>query len=106
VQSAFLHFAWGGVFLCRALIAVLRQGLPAGICGYIWGVVHVAAVVCGFYAAASGGEGDGDQLPQPVHLRWAPAFFGERLSVAQVLAIAVAALIGAGDRYCARVRNW
>lgn len=99
VQSAFLRFAWGVVFLLPALIGVLRRGVP-GLHLRLHlgrGLVHVAAVVCWFYAMARIPVAEVTAIGylNPVLLTLGTVvFFGERLSVPRVLAIAVA-LIGA-----------
>lgn len=99
VQSAFLRFAWGVVFLLPALIGVLHRGVP-GLHLRLHlgrGLVHVAAVVCWFYAMARIPVAEVTAIGylNPVLLTLGTVvFFGERLSVPRVLAIAVA-LIGA-----------
>ena len=99
VQSAFVRFAWGVVFLLPALIGVLRRGLP-GLYLRLHlgrGVVHVAAVVCWFYAMARIPVAEVTAIGylNPVLLTLGTVvFFGERLSLRRVLAIVVA-LIGA-----------
>ncbi|MFN4130350.1 MAG: DMT family transporter [Paracoccaceae bacterium] len=99
VQSAFVRFAWGVVFLAPALFALLRRGLP-GLHLRLHlgrGLVHVAAVVCWFYAMARIPVAEVTAIGylNPVLLTLGTVvFFGERLSLRRVLAIAVA-LIGA-----------
>ncbi|WP_246831277.1 DMT family transporter [Pseudotabrizicola formosa] len=99
VQSAFLRFAWGVVFLLPALIGVLRKGMPGLHLRLHLGrsVVHVAAVVCWFYAMARIPVAEVTAIGylNPVLLTLGTVvFFGERLSWRRVLAIGVA-LIGA-----------
>ncbi|WP_245298776.1 DMT family transporter [Pseudotabrizicola sediminis] len=95
VQSAFLRFAWGVVFLLPALIGVLRSGMP-GLHLRLHlgrGVVHVAAVVCWFYAMARIPVAEVTAIGylNPVLLTLGTVvFFGERLSLRRVLAIGVA----------------
>lgn len=99
VQSAFLRFAWGVVFLLPALIGVLRSGMP-GLHLRLHlgrGVVHVAAVVCWFYAMARIPVAEVTAIGylNPVLLTLGTVvFFGEHLSLRRVLAIVVA-LVGA-----------
>jgi len=95
VQSAFVRFAWGALFLAPALIGLLRKGLP-GLYLRLHlgrGVVHVAAVVCWFYAMARIPVAEVTAIGylNPVLLTLGTVvFFGERLSLRRVLAIAVA----------------
>ncbi|TGD63395.1 DMT family transporter [Tabrizicola sp. WMC-M-20] len=95
VQSAFLRFAWGVVFLLPALFGVLRSGMP-GLHLRLHlgrGVVHVAAVVCWFYAMARIPVAEVTAIGylNPVLLTLGTVvFFGERLSLRRVLAIGVA----------------
>lgn len=95
VQSAFVRFAWGVLFLAPALIGLLRQGLP-GLHLRLHlgrGVVHVAAVVCWFYAMARIPVAEVTAIGylNPVLLTLGTVvFFGERLTLRRVLAIAVA----------------
>ena len=98
-QSAFVRFGWGVVFLAPTLVTMLRGGLP-GL--YLplhlgRGLVHVAAVVCWFYAMARIPVAEVTAIGylNPVLLTLGTVvFFGERLSLRRVLAIGVA-LIGA-----------
>ncbi|MDR7123678.1 DMT family transporter [Pseudotabrizicola sp. 4114] len=98
-QSAFVRFGWGVVFLAPTLIPMLRGGLP-GLHLRLHlgrGLVHVAAVVCWFYAMARIPVAEVTAIGylNPVLLTLGTVvFFGERLSLRRVLAIGVA-LIGA-----------
>ena len=98
-QSAFVRFGWGVVFLLPALIPMVRQGMP-GLHLRLHlgrGVVHVAAVVCWFYAMARIPVAEVTAIGylNPVLLTLGTVvFFGERLAMRRVLAIGVA-LLGA-----------
>lgn len=98
-QSAFIRFAWGVVFLLPTLVGVLRAGMPAGV----WplhlgrGVLHVAAVLCWFYAMARIPVAEVTAIGylNPVLLTLGTAvFLGERLAARRLAAIGVA-VIGA-----------
>lgn len=99
VQSAFVRFAWGVLFLAPALLGMLRAGLPGlHIRLHLGrGVVHVAAVVCWFYAMARIPVAEVTAIGylNPVLLTLGTVvFFGERLARRRVVAIVIA-LIGA-----------
>ncbi|WP_240335598.1 DMT family transporter [Pseudotabrizicola algicola] len=94
-QSAFVRFAWGALFLAPALIGLLRQGFAGLHLGLHLGrgVVHVAAVICWFYAMARIPVAEVTAIGylNPVLLTLGTVvFFGERLTLRRVLAIAVA----------------
>ncbi len=98
-QSAFLRFGWSVVFLAPALIGMLRRGVPAPL----WrlylgrGVVHVAAVICWFYAMARIPVAEVTAIGylNPVLLTIGTVIFlGEKLALRRMVAIGVA-LIGA-----------
>ena len=98
-QSAFIRFGWGAVFLLPALLPMLRDGLPAVQVKLHLGrgLVHVAAVVCWFYAMARIPVAEVTAIGylNPVLLTLGTVvFFGERLAVRRIVAIGVA-LIGA-----------
>jgi drug/metabolite transporter (DMT)-like permease len=98
-QSAFLRFGWGVIFLLPALLGVLRQGLPAGTLPLFLGrgLVHSGAVIFWFYAMARIPVAEvtaiGYLNPVIVTLG-AVLFFGERLSVQRLMAIAAAVVGG------------
>ena len=98
-QSAFIRFGWGAVFLFPTLVSMLRTGVSrAHLTLHLGrGVVHVAAVVCWFYAMARIPVAEVTAIGylNPVLLTLGTVvFFGEVLSARRVAAIAVA-LIGA-----------
>ncbi|WP_273542477.1 DMT family transporter [Szabonella alba] len=97
VQSAFLRFAWGVVFLLPALWTVLRAGMPA----QVWklnlgrGLIHTGAVVLWFYAMARlpVAEVTAIGFLNPVLVTVGAALmFGEGLALRRILAIGVAIL--------------
>ena len=94
-QSAFVRFAWGALFLAPALMGLWRQGF-AGLHLRLHlgrGAVHVAAVICWFYAMARIPVAEVTAIGylNPVLLTLGTVvFFGERLSLRRVMAIAVA----------------
>jgi drug/metabolite transporter (DMT)-like permease len=99
VQSAFLRFAWGVVFLLPALMTLVRTGIPAGLARAIVlrGAVHTAAVTLWFFAMAriTMAEVTAIGYLNPVCVTLGAALlFGEKLAVRRVIAIGVA-LIGA-----------
>lgn len=98
-QSAFVRFAWGSVILLPSLIGVMREGIPAGV----WrlhlgrGLLHVAAVVCWFFAMARIPLAEVTAIGylNPVLLTLGTALFlGERLAARRLAAVGLA-LIGA-----------
>lgn len=98
-QSAFIRFAWGAVFLLPALIGVLRVAQPSGV----WrlhlgrGALHIAAVICWFYAMARIPLAEVTAIGylNPVLLTLGTALFlGEKLAFRRLAAIGVA-LLGA-----------
>lgn len=98
-QSAFVRFAWGSVILVPSLIGVMREGIRAGI----WrlhlgrGLLHVAAVVCWFFAMARIPLAEVTAIGylNPVLLTLGTALFlGERLAARRLGAVGLA-LIGA-----------
>lgn len=98
-QSAFIRFAWGAVFLLPSLIAVLRAGIPAPVLRLHLGrgALHVAAVICWFYAMARIPLAEVTAIGylNPVLLTIGTAIFlGERLAARRMAAIGVA-VIGA-----------
>jgi drug/metabolite transporter (DMT)-like permease len=98
-QSAFIRFGWGALFLMPALLGALREGIPAQIWRLHLGrsVLHVAAVVCWFYAMARIPVAEVTAIGylNPVLLTLGTAvFLGERLAARRLSAIGVA-LIGA-----------
>jgi drug/metabolite transporter (DMT)-like permease len=98
-QSAFIRFGWGAVFLLPTLIPMLRAGVPGAHLRLHLGrgAVHVAAVVCWFYAMARIPVAEVTAIGylNPVLLTLGTVvFFGEKLALRRVLAIGVA-LIGA-----------
>ena len=99
VQSAFIRFAWGVLFLLPSLWGVLRAGIPLPILRLHLGrgVLHVAAVICWFYAMARIPVAEVTAIGylNPVLLTLGTALFlGEKLAVRRLAAIGVA-LIGA-----------
>jgi drug/metabolite transporter (DMT)-like permease len=99
VQSAFLRFAWGVVFLLPALMSLARTGIPAGLARAIVlrGAVHTAAVTLWFYAMAriTMAEVTAIGYLNPVCVTLGAALlFGEKLAARRLIAIGVA-LIGA-----------
>jgi drug/metabolite transporter (DMT)-like permease len=98
-QSAFLRFAWGVVFLLPTLAGLLRQGLPPGTAPLFLGrgLVHGFAVMFWFFAMARLPVAEVTAIGylNPVIVTvGAVVFFGERLALRRILAIAVA-LLGA-----------
>ncbi|MCU0816359.1 MAG: DMT family transporter [Cypionkella sp.] len=98
-QSAFIRFAWGVLFLLPSLWGVLRAGIPLPILRLHLGrgVLHVAAVICWFYAMARIPVAEVTAIGylNPVLLTLGTALFlGEKLAVRRLAAIGVA-LIGA-----------
>lgn len=98
-QSAFVRFGWGVVFLLPTLIPMLRsRGADLHLRLHLGrGLVHVAAVICWFYAMARLPVAEVTAIGylNPVLLTVGTVvFFGERLALRRVLAIGVA-LIGA-----------
>ena len=98
-QSAFIRFAWGVLFLLPSLWGVLRAGIPLPILRLHLGrgVLHVAAVVCWFYAMARIPVAEVTAIGylNPVLLTLGTAvFLGEKLALRRLAAIGVA-LIGA-----------
>lgn len=98
-QSAFLRFAWGVLFLLPSLWGVVRSGVPLPILRLHLGrgVLHVAAVICWFYAMARIPVAEVTAIGylNPVLLTLGTAvFLGEKLALRRLAAIGVA-LIGA-----------
>lgn len=98
-QSAFLRFAWGVLFLLPSLWGVVRSGIPLPILRLHLGrgVLHVAAVICWFYAMARIPVAEVTAIGylNPVLLTLGTAvFLGEKLALRRLAAIGVA-LIGA-----------
>ncbi|MCF8485586.1 MAG: DMT family transporter [Rhodobacteraceae bacterium] len=98
-QSAFLRFGWGALFLLPALITVARGGVARGVMRLhlMRGVLHIAAVVCWFYAMARIPLAEVTAIGylNPVLLTLGMAvFMGEKLAFRRLAAIAVA-LLGA-----------
>ncbi len=98
-QSAFIRFAWGALFLAPSLLGVMRAGMPKGVLGLHLGrgVLHVAAVICWFYAMARIPLAEVTAIGylNPVLLTLGTALFlGERLAARRLAAIGVA-LVGA-----------
>jgi drug/metabolite transporter (DMT)-like permease len=94
-QSAFLRFASGVLFLLPTLVALVRQGLPVGTAPLFLGrgLVHGGAVILWFYAMARLPVAEVTAIGylNPVIVTvGAVVFFGERLALRRVLAIAVA----------------
>ena len=94
-QSAFIRFLFGLVFLAPALIAALRAGLPVGSVRLfaLRGALHTLAVILWFYVMARIPVAEvtaiGDLNPVVVTLG-AIVMFGERMTAARSLAVAVA----------------
>lgn len=98
-QSAFLRFGWGAVFLLPALITVARAGMARGVMRLhlMRGALHIAAVVCWFYAMARIPLAEVTAIGylNPVLLTLGMAvFMGEKLAFRRLAAIVVA-LLGA-----------
>jgi len=98
-QSAFLRFAWGALFLLPALIQLTRDGVARGVMQLhlLRGALHIAAVVCWFYAMARIPLAEVTAIGylNPVLLTLGLAvFLGEKLAFPRLAAIAVA-LFGA-----------
>jgi drug/metabolite transporter (DMT)-like permease len=98
-QSAFLRFAWGALFLLPALIQLTRDGVARGVMQLhlLRGALHIAAVVCWFYAMARIPLAEVTAIGylNPVLLTLGMAvFLGEKLAFPRLAAIAVA-LFGA-----------
>jgi drug/metabolite transporter (DMT)-like permease len=98
-QSAFIRFAWGALLLAPSLLGVMRAGMPKGVLGLHLGrgVLHVAAVICWFYAMARIPLAEVTAIGylNPVLLTLGTALFlGERLAARRLAAIGVA-LVGA-----------
>jgi drug/metabolite transporter (DMT)-like permease len=99
VQSAFLRFGWGVVFLLPALVTLARTGVPAGLGRAILlrGAVHTLAVTLWFFAMAriTMAEVTAIGYLNPVCVTLGAALlFGEKLAVRRIVAIGVA-LLGA-----------
>ena len=99
VEAAFLRFLIGLVFLSPALIAVLRAGLPKDAPRLVLGrgALHVVAVSLWFYAMARIPVAEVTAIGylNPIVVTVGAAlFFGEKLAIRRIMAIAVA-LIGA-----------
>ncbi|MCE6949874.1 DMT family transporter [Cereibacter sphaeroides] len=98
-QGAFIRFAFGVLFLLPTLLPVLRQGFAPGTLRLysLRGAFHTAAVICWFYAMARIPVAEVTAIGylNPVLVTVGAAlFFGERLALRRVLAVAVA-LVGA-----------
>lgn len=98
-QAAFIRFAWGALFLAPSLLGVWRMGMPQGVMRLHLGrgALHVAAVICWFYAMARIPLAEVTAIGylNPVLLTLGTAvFLGERLAARRLAAIGVA-LIGA-----------
>lgn len=98
-QAAFLRFGFGVVFLAPTLRGVLQGGFAPGLLQmFCWrGVVHVAAVLCWFYAMARIPVAEVTAIGylNPVLVTvGASLVFGERLAWRRIAAIGVA-LVGA-----------
>lgn len=98
-QQAFLRFAFGVVLLAPTLGGIRRAGFPPGALRLIGarGVVHVAAVICWFYAMARLPVAEVTAIGylNPVAVMLGGALvFGERLTAARLATVA-AALVGA-----------
>lgn len=94
-QSAFLRFGWGVLFLAPTLVPLLRAGVPEGSLRLFgWrGVLHTAAVVFWFYAMARIPVAEVTAIGylNPVLVTVGAAlFFGEKLALRRILAVAVA----------------
>ncbi|MFN7224329.1 MAG: DMT family transporter [Paracoccaceae bacterium] len=94
-QSAFIRFGWGALILLPTLVPMLRAGLPPGHLKLHLGrgAFHVAAVICWFYAMARIPVAEVTAIGylNPVLLTLGTViFFGERLSLPRVGAIALA----------------
>ena len=98
-QSAFLRFGWGALFLLPALVTLARGGVARGVMRLhlMRGVLHIAAVVCWFYAMARIPVAEVTAIGylNPVMLTLGMAvFMGEKLAFRRLAAIGVA-LLGA-----------
>jgi drug/metabolite transporter (DMT)-like permease len=96
-QSAFIRFAFGVLFLLPALVALSRQGLPAGSMPLFLGrgLIHSAAVLFWFYAMARIPVAEVTAIGylNPVLVTLGAALvFGERLAIRRLAAIGVAVL--------------
>ena len=96
-QSAFLRFAFGVVFLLPSLVPLIRRGVAPGTLRLftLRGVVHSAPVVAWFYAMARIPVAEVTAIGylNPVLVTLGAAlFFGERLALRRLLAVAVAIL--------------
>jgi drug/metabolite transporter (DMT)-like permease len=94
-QSAFIRFAFGGLFLLPALIPILRGGFAPGALRLfgLRGFVHACAVVCWFYAMARIPVAEVTAIGylNPVLVTLGAAlFFGEALAFRRLAAIGVA----------------
>lgn len=99
VQSAFLRFAFGVLFLLPTVAPILRNGFAPGALRLfgLRGVVHTAAVVCWFYAMARIPVAEVTAIGylNPVLVTLGAAlFFGEKLAFRRMAAVGVA-VIGA-----------
>lgn len=99
VQSAFIRYAWGVLFLAPALWTLARKGLPGGVGPAIAarGAVHTVAVTLWFFAMARIPVAEVTAIGylNPVGVTLGAAlFFGEKLAARRLAAIGVA-LIGA-----------
>jgi len=98
-QSAFIRFAFGGLFLLPVLIPILRDGFAQGSLPLfgLRGAVHAAAVICWFYAMARIPVAEVTAIGylNPVLVTLGAAlFFGEALAFRRLAAVGVA-IIGA-----------
>jgi drug/metabolite transporter (DMT)-like permease len=96
-QSAFLRFGWGVVFLLPLLGALWRAGLPPEVrAPVLWrGAVHTLAVLLWFYAMARIPVAEVTAIGylNPVIVTLGAAlFFGEKLAMRRLVAIAIAVL--------------
>ncbi len=97
VQSAFIRFAAGLLFLMPALIGVMRRGLPEGSFKIfaLRGALHTMAVGLWFFAMARIPIAEVTAIGyiNPIIVTLGAAFlFGERLALRRIMAICVAIL--------------
>lgn len=94
-QSAFLRFGWSVLFLTPALLTLIKTPLPQGTWRLVGarGVVHMLAVSFWFYAMARIPLAEVTAIGylNPVMVTIGAAiFFGEKLAMRRIMAIAVA----------------
>jgi drug/metabolite transporter (DMT)-like permease len=97
VQSAFIRFGFGALFLLPALLPMLQQGFAPGVLRLYGarGLVHCAAVFFWFYAMARIPVAEVTAIGylNPVLVTLGAAlFFGETLALRRIIAVGVAVL--------------